>query len=139
MIELCSHRLDLFLQVDLTGTPRPGVSAVFYGFGNIFHRSRLPRKTCDNLYSSLLCPQLEGVSLAAGASGMMTRKNTVRKILRNLEGTTEKTAKTRQEINVGIFQVPILDSLVDKEVEDEQGRRVKVKKILDGRYYLEKA
>jgi hypothetical protein len=77
--------------------------------------------------------------LAAGASGMMTRKNTVRKILRNLEGTTEKTAKTRQEINVGIFQVPILDSLVDKEVEDEQGRRVKVKKILDGRYYLEKA
>ncbi len=77
--------------------------------------------------------------LAAGAAGILARKNSIRKILRNLEGTTEETAKTRKEINVGILEVPIIDSLVDEEVEDEQGRKVKVKRTFDNKYYLEKS
>jgi hypothetical protein len=52
----------------------------------------------------------------------------------NLEGTTKENAKTRRELNVGIFQIPILDSLVDKEIEDEQSRKVKVKKTPDDKY-----
>jgi hypothetical protein len=66
------------------------------------------------------------------------RKNTIKKILRNLEGTTEDNAKTRKEIDVSILQIPILDSLIDKEIRDEQGRKVKVKKTPDDKYYLEK-
>jgi hypothetical protein len=76
--------------------------------------------------------------MLAEVAGILSRKNTIKKILRNLEGTTKETAKTRRQIDVGIFQIPILDSLVDKEVKDQQGRKVKVKKTPDNRYYLEK-
>jgi hypothetical protein len=71
-------------------------------------------------------------------TGFWLRKNTVKKILRNLDGTTKENAKTRREFNVSMLQIPILDSLVDKEIEDEQGRKVKVKKISNDKYYLEK-
>lgn len=74
----------------------------------------------------------------AEVAGILARKKTIRKILSNLEGTAKETAKTRRELDVGIFQIPILDSLVDKEIKDEQGRKVKVKKTTDDRYYLEK-
>jgi hypothetical protein len=74
----------------------------------------------------------------AAATGFWLKKNSIRKILRNLEGTTEETAKTRKEINVGMLEVPIIDSLIDEEVEDEQGRKVKVKRTFDNKYYLEK-
>jgi len=72
-------------------------------------------------------------------TGFWMRKNTVKKILRNLEGTAKEAAKTRKEINVGIFQIPILDSLIDKEIKDEQGSTVIIRKTSDNRYYLEKA
>lgn len=71
-------------------------------------------------------------------AGILSRKNTIKKILRNLERTSKENAKTRKELDVGVFQIPILDSLVDKEVKDEQGRKVKVKKTPDDKYYLEK-
>ena len=74
----------------------------------------------------------------AEVAGILSRKNTIKKILQNLQGTSKENAKTRKELDVGIFQIPILDSLVDKEVKDEQGRKVKVRKTLDERYYLEK-
>jgi len=74
----------------------------------------------------------------AEVAGILARKKTIRKILKNLEGTTEENAKTRKELDVGIFQIPILDSLVDKEIKDEQRRKVKVKKTRDDKYYLEK-
>lgn len=77
--------------------------------------------------------------MLAEVAGILARKNTVKKILRNLEGTTKEKAKTRRELNVGILQIPILDSLVDKESEDEHGRKVKVKKTPNDKYYLEKA
>lgn len=73
----------------------------------------------------------------AEVAGILSRKNTIKKILRNLKGTSKENAKTRKELDVGIFQIPILDSLVDKEVKDEQGRKVKVRKTPDDKYYLE--
>lgn len=76
--------------------------------------------------------------MLAEVGGILARKNTVKKILRNLEGTTKENAKARRELNVGILQIPILNSLVDKEIEDEQGRKVKVKKTPNDKYYLEK-
>jgi hypothetical protein len=74
----------------------------------------------------------------AEVAGILARKNVIQKILRNLEGTTKETAKTRQELGVSIFQIPILELLVDKEIKDEKGGKVKVKKTSDNKYYLEK-
>ena len=74
----------------------------------------------------------------AEVAGILSRKNTIKKILQNLQGISKENAKTRKELDVGIFQIPILDSLVDKEVKDEQGREVKVRKTPDDKYYLEK-
>jgi len=107
-----------------------------HGLGDVSYWSALSCKNNDNLYSAILCQELEGLILAE--TGFWLRKNTVKKILRNLEGTTKENAKTRRELNVGILQIPILDSLVDKEIEDEQGRKVKVKKTPNDKYYLEK-
>ncbi len=74
----------------------------------------------------------------AEVAGILSRKNTIKKILQNLQGTSKENAKTRKELDVGVFQIPILDSLVDKEVKDEQGRKVKVRKTPGDKYYLEK-
>ena len=74
----------------------------------------------------------------AEVAGILSRKNTIKKILQNLQGTSKENAKTRKELDVGIFQIPILGSLVDKEVKDEQRREVKVRKTPDDKYYLEK-
>lgn len=58
-------------------------------------------------------------------------------IIKNLEGTTKETAKTRQEIDVGIFQLPTLQSVIGKEMKDEKGQSVRVEKTPDNKYYLE--
>jgi len=75
--------------------------------------------------------------MLAEAAGIWSRKRTIKKIIKNLEGTTKETAKTRQEIDVGIFQLPTLQSVIGKEMKDEKGQSVRVEKTPDNKYYLE--
>jgi hypothetical protein len=74
----------------------------------------------------------------AEAAGFLWRRNFTKKIIRALKGTSIETAKTRKELGVGVLERTILDSLVDKERKDEEGRTVIIRKTPDNRYYLEK-
>jgi len=76
--------------------------------------------------------------MAEAAAGIIWRKNFIKRMIKALDETSMETAKTREELDIGILERAILDSLVDRERKDQEGRTVIIRKTPDSKYYLEK-